>query len=183
MRFTDEELTNIAAWTPIEPGFGRETSIIEANIRPILDRVSSDKRLALRIMQDGGLSNYFAFLVCDATALQPQRSEAQGVPCVVVKLSLMAAVGVFGQSIFSEGTRPYYFAHPGLEPDQVCDPNAPPDWISAAAAAAIHDTSPYRLVGREVTNQPLPPGVEIYEYCLCAEPWDRAFHALFADTD
>ena len=56
-------------------------------------------------------------------------------------------------------------------------------WIAATVVAAVHDDSPYRLVAREVTDQPLPAGVEIYEYCLCAKPWDRVFHALFADTD
>ena len=93
----------------------------------------------------------------------------------------MAPVGVFGGSTFSEGED--YFACGNLGPDQVCDPASPSGWVAEVVVAAVHGISPYRLVGREVTDQPLPPGVEIYEYCLSTEPWDRVFHALFADTD
>jgi hypothetical protein len=114
-------------------------------------------------------------------AQRPPGGEVHGVPCVVVQLSLMAPIGVFGQSTFSEGERSFGWS--SLGPEQVCDPASPPDWISAAVVAAVHEASPYRLVGREVIDRPLTPGVEIYEYCLCAEPWNRVFHALFADTD
>jgi hypothetical protein len=181
MRFSDEELSKIASWTPIAQGFDREDATIEACIRPILNRLSSDSRLGLRTTQDGGLSNYFAFLVFDATLGRRPGSEARAVPCVEVQLSLMAPVGVYGLSTFSESERS--FGWNNLGPEQVCDPASPPNWIAAAVVAAVQEWSPYRLVGQEVTDQPLPPGVEIYEYCLCAEPWDRVFHALFADTD
>lgn len=181
MRFTDEELANIASWTPIAPGFDRKHGTIQTNIRPILNRLSSDRRLGLRNAQDGGLSNYFAFLVFDAALGRAPGGEALGVPCVLVQLSLMAPVGVYGLSTFSESKRSFGWSN--LGPEQVCDPASPPDWITAAVVAAVHETSPYRLVGPEVTDQPLAAGVEIYEYCLCAEPWDRVFHALFADTD
>jgi hypothetical protein len=184
MRFTDEELAKIATWNPIAPGFDRDDATIEAHIRPILDRLTADPRLKLNVMQDGGLANYFGFLVYEAAAarLLPD-GWVRDVPCVVVKLSLMAPVGVFGQSSFSECVKPWIFGCSNLGPEQVCDPAAPPDWISAAVVAATHEASPYQLVGREVTDQPLPSGVSVYEYCLCPEPWDRVFHALFADTD
>lgn len=99
----------------------------------------------------------------------------------MVQLSLMAPVGVYGQSTFAVIERSVGWNN--LGPEQVSDPDAPPDEIAAAIVAAIRELSPYRLVGREVTDQPLPIGVKIYEYCLCDEPWDRVFHALFADTD
>jgi hypothetical protein len=127
------------------------------------------------------MSNYFAFFVYDADARRLLGGEARGVPCVVAQLSLMAPVGVYGRSTFSESERSFGWSNLGLE--QVCDPASPPDWMAAAVVASVHEASPYRLVGREVTDQPLPPGVDVYEYCLCAEPWDRVFHALFADTD
>jgi hypothetical protein len=181
MRFTDKELANIASWNPTTPGFDRDDATINACIRPILSRLSFDSRLGLRTTHDGGLSNYFAFLVFDAALGRPPGGEALDVPCIEVQLSLMVPVGVYGLSAFSEGER--YFGSDNLEPEQVHDPASPPNWIAAAVITAIHEASPYRLVGREVTDQPLPKGVEIYEYCLCAEPWDRVFHALFADTD
>jgi hypothetical protein len=166
---------------PIATGFGREDTTVESSIRPILDRLYSDSRLGLRVTQDGGLSNYFAFLVYDASLGRPPVGEARGVPCVVVQLSLMAPIGVYGCSTFSEGER--FLGWSNLGPEQVCDPACPPDWLAAAVVAAVHEASPYRLVERGVTDQPLPPGVVIYEYCLCAKPWDRVFHALFSDTD
>jgi hypothetical protein len=181
MRFTDEELANIASWAPIAPGFDREEASIEANIRPILDRLSSDSRLSMRIIQDGGLSNYFAFLLFDAALEREPGGEARGVPCAVVQLSLMAPVGVYGVSTFSEFERSSAWSN--LEPEQVCDPANSPNWIAAALVAAVHEASSYRLVGREVTDERLPPDTEIYEYCLCARPWNRVFHSLFADTD
>src|SRR5262245_39064261 len=107
MRFTDEELANLATWTPIAHGFDREDATIEAYIRPILDRLTSDNRLGLRVTQDGGLSNYFAFLVFDAALGRQPGGEALGVPCVVVQLSLMAPVGVSGLSTFSESERSF----------------------------------------------------------------------------
>jgi hypothetical protein len=181
MGFTDEELANIASWTPVASGFDRDDTTIEAHIRPILDRLSADTRLRLRVVRDGGMSNYFAFLAYDAAAGCPPGGEVRGVPCVVVQLSLMAPVGVYGQSTFSEGER--YFGWSNLGPEQVCDSASPPDWTAAAVVEAVHGASPYRLIGREVTDQPLPAGVEIYEYCLCERPWNRVFPALFADTD
>lgn len=181
MRFTDEELAKIAAWAPVVPGFDRDDATVEKYIRPILDRLSADGRVAVQVMQDGGLSNYFAFLVHEAVAGPPPKEEFRRVPCAVVQLSLMAPIGVFGQLTSSQ--RDKYFGWSNLQPDQVCDPALPPNWVAAAVVAAVHEESPYRLVGREVTDQHLPPGVAVFEYCLCAEPWDRVFHALFADTD
>jgi hypothetical protein len=155
MRFTDEELANIAAWTPIAPGFDRDDATIEAHIRPILNRLSSDSRLSLRVTQDGGLSNYFAFLVFDAALGRQPGAEALGVPCVEVQLSLMAPVGVYGLSTFWESERSFGWSN--LGPEQVCDPSSPPNWVAAAVVAVVHEASPYRLVGQEVTDQSLPP--------------------------
>jgi len=181
MNFTDEDLANIASWTPVAPGFDREDATIETHIRPIIDRLSADTRLGHRVTQDGGMSNYYAFLVFEAAMGSPPGGVARGVPCVVVQLSLMAPVGVFGKSTFSKTLTTFGWSN--LGPDQVCDPDFMPDWISAAVVDAVHQASPYRLVGRDVTDRPLPPGVSIYEYCLSTEPWDRVFHELFADTD
>ena len=44
------------------------------------------------------------------------------------------------------------------------------DWMTSAVVAAVHEESVYRLVGRDVIVQLLPNGVEVFEYCLCAEP-------------
>lgn len=165
----------------MQPGFDRDQRTIDTYIQPILNRISADKRLALRQMNDGGLSNYFSFLVFDPSVHAPGYGNKSNVPCVAVMLSLMAPVGVYGRSSFSEG--PSYFGYPDFEPEQVCDPFSPPDWMSASVVAAVHDPSSYQLIGRDETDQLLPTNVEVYEYCSCAEPWNRVFHALFADTD
>jgi hypothetical protein len=154
MRFTNEELAKIAAWAPISPGFDREDATIEANVRPILDRLVSDGRLGLRTTQDGGLSNYFAFLVFDTALERPPGGEVRAVPCVEVQLSLMAPVGVYGLSTFSESERSFGWSN--LGPEQVCEPVSPPNWIAALVVAAVHEMSPYRLLAREVTDQPFP---------------------------
>ena len=41
----------------------------------------------------------------------------------------------------------------------------------------------FSMLRPEDVGQRLPEGVEPDEYCLCSEPWDRVFHALFANTD
>jgi hypothetical protein len=180
MGFTDEELARISSWVPIAPGFDRGGTTVEAYIHPILAKLSENRRIGLRVTQDGGMANYFGFLVFDAT-VRPPGSAVRGVRCVAVQLSLMAPVGVFGPSTFSESE--LFFGWSNLEPEQVLDPLAQSDWAALAVVGAVHEVSPYRLVGREVTDRLLPPGIVINEYCLCAEPWNRVFHALFADSD
>jgi hypothetical protein len=180
MRFTDKESSRIAAWTPVVAGFDREDPTIDGFIKPIIDQLTAEGRLVVRVLQDGGLSNYYSFGVSDA-ALGPVGSDARSAPCVLVQLSLMAPVGVFGQTSFSAGDD--FFSWSNLEPEQVCDPADAEDWIAKAVVAAVSEVSPYALLTREVTDRPLPVGVEVSEYCLCREPWDRVFHALFADTD
>jgi hypothetical protein len=180
MRFTDEKIASIAAWTPIVAGFDREDSTIDEFLKPIIDRLTAEGRLVVRVLQDGGLSNYYSFYVSDA-ALGPVGSDARSAPCVLVQLSLLAPVGVFGHSTFSSGAD--FFSWNNLGPEQVCDPAAAEDWIANAVVAAVAEGSPYALLTREVTDRPLPASVEVWEYCLCKQPWDRVFHALFADTD
>ena len=100
----------------------------------------------------------------------------------MVQFSLMSPVGVFGESTFSESEK--FWAYDRLSPAEVCDPASPPNWIAELVIDVVQQTStPYELVGRDVVAQPLPAGVKIYEYCLCEEPWNLTFHALFADTD
>ena len=181
MALSDSDLADIASWQSIEPGFDRIDATIDQHITPILVCLKADPRLKLRTIENGGLSNYFSFLVSDRLILQRYGKQITEAPCVVVMLSLMTSVGVYGFSTFSEG--PSWFGHPNFEPEQVSNPWRPNDWISAKVVAAIHENSPYRLIDREESDRLLPVGIEIHEYCLCAEPWNRVFHALFANTD
>ncbi|HEY8747995.1 MAG TPA: hypothetical protein VIM11_08475 [Tepidisphaeraceae bacterium] len=184
MRFSYEELSKIADWAAVAPGFGRDRTTIDTHIGPILDRLAADERLARAVSKDGGTSNYFAFYVYPATrgfVYSHANSDVRRVPCVAVQLSLLAPVGVFGESTFFEGER--FFASSNLEIEQVCDPASPPSWVAEAVIAATHGASAYRFVGRHMIEQLLPPGIEVYEYCLSAKPWNRVFHAMFADTD
>ncbi len=56
------------------------------------------------------------------------------------------------------------------------------DDLVDAILDAFHD-SVYRFLDREELAQHLPAHITPDEYCMCAEPWDRVFHVLFANTD
>jgi hypothetical protein len=173
MRFTAEELESIAGWEPIAPGFDRDDATLRAHIQPILDRLASNRALAYHVVQDGGMANYFAFIVHE-TGL------SRG-PCIGVYLSLMAAVGIIGRTTFSTGPDFFWWNHIG--PEHVCDLESCTSTLERSVVEAVRDSSCYELLGRQITDTCLPEGIEIYEYCLCKEPWDRVFHALFSDTD
>lgn len=182
VELTHEELAKIAGWESVASGFGRDSQCVQNYIHPILELLSSDSRLKVRVTSDGGMSNYFAFLVQNNSAATSScTTSVHQIPCVVVQLSLSLPIGVYGNSTFSVGER--FFAWSRLSPEQVSDPGSPSSWIAEVVIAAIHKASPYRLVNREITDQLLPADIKIYEYCLCDEPWDRLFHALFAETD
>jgi hypothetical protein len=181
VRFSDDELAKIAAWEPITPGFGRDRAIVSRNIGPILDRLRGRTRVWLSELAEGETSNYFSFIVYDASIRPEAGCEVSNARCIMVQLSLMAPVGVIGESTFSAGEK--FFAWDNLNPAAVRDPASAGDWITSLVIDAVREESPYRLIGRDVTDQPLPAGVKVYEYCLCDEPWDLVFHALFADSD
>lgn len=173
MRFTAEELKSIAGWEPVAHGFDRDDATLAVHIQPILDCLCLDRSLRCHTVQDGSTANYFAFVVHEAGLTRG--------PCMAVFLSLMAAVGIIGRTTFWEG--PDFFGWNHVGPEDVCDLESCTSPIERSVVEAVRDSSCYELLGRQVTDARLPEGIEIYEYCLCEEPWDRVFHALFSDAD
>jgi hypothetical protein len=181
VRFTSEDLAAIARWEPIAPGFSTSRTVI-SHVQPILDRLHSERSLACSVVQDGGTANYFAFTVSTAARFRPGSPPLYRCdPCVLVYLSLLAPVGVFGRSEFEQTSTSSRLRY--LGPGQVCDPDGWTTLLDRTVIEAVRQASCYELLGRQVIDGPLPEGIEVNEYCLCDKPWDRVFHVLFADTD
>jgi hypothetical protein len=188
MAINTEDLTRFAQWEPVATGFDRDELTIHEHIQPILDRigVSQDvpgshlQKVAYSIFEDGGLTNYFAFFVFysrdEGRAVGAYRYQAG----ISLYLSLLAPVGVCGHAERMLGRD--VSGPPYLEIEDLVDPHEPQDSLAALVVAAVH-ASDYRLLSPQEARQPLPEGIQPYEYCMCREPWDRVFHVLFANTD
>lgn len=178
--FSADEIARIASWQSIHPGFDRDESTVNERIRPILDAITANAGTAFYIVESGGLANYFAFFVYQSFDAGSIGGTYQQVEGINVYLSLLAPVGVFGKSEASFG--PDSFAWGPLDIPQLLDPRAPPNPLAALVVEAV-SKSDYRLLSRAAVDVSLPAGVQPYEYCLSAEPWDRLYHAMFANTD
>ena len=168
-------------WVQIVPEAQGGEPDAASHITPILDRLTDDKRFAYMVTQTGNDSSYYEVLIFESASKPSPEGEARDVPCVLVQLNLNVFLGIFGPATFSIGSD--YFSLESLRLERVANPASPADQIQQAIVAAIHDCSPYRLIGREILERPLPADVEIYEYCLSLKPWDRVFHGLFSRWD
>ena len=89
-------------------------------------------------------------------------------------------VGVLGRTSFTIAWKTFCADH--LEMASIIRPDRGTEEIVNAILDAF-DKSIYRFLDLDDVSQPLPPHIKPEEYCFCAKPWDRAFHALFANTD
>ena len=129
------------------------------------------------------MSNYYAFLLYRRRDYKrPGKDGAVRLPGVTAYMSLLAPVAVFGRTVSklydNTWTRPQHH----LELSEVLDPTTAEGDLETLLMAAVAST-PYTFLSPEDVSQPLPEGVTPYEYCYCAEPWDKIFHILFSDTD
>jgi len=180
MPFSEEELAKIADWHPVVDGFDRDGDTIRNHIWPSLESIKRSGVWDYHVWGDGGLSNYYSATVHRAPKRQRTSSTPTSFDCVAVYLSLMLPVGVLGRTIASMGSRSFSFSP--LDLDSIIEPVYGADELLNTVLDAFKN-SVYQFLDRDAANQPLPPNVTPHEYCLCKEPWDRAFHALFADTD
>jgi hypothetical protein len=179
MKLGDEEIARIAIWESVYPGYDRQDFTIEHHIRPILNRLQDLVHISLYEFEDGGLSNYFAFFVYvkgDGITIGTDMKNCG----VVVYLSLLAPVGVTGLSEMIGGAT--WKSSPHLEIADVVSPDCSKDELLTLVFSAVQQ-SEYALLTPDEIRQTLPQNVTPYEYCMCREPWDRYFHALFANTD
>lgn len=187
MTFSDEDLRKFASWDSVALGFDRNVSrhqdrAICEHIQPLILELTRSGKLKAHILEDGGVTNYFAMLVCaeDIHKEALLSEEPREVPGLMVLLSLLAPVGVFGRSTISLGRT--YRAWSLLEPHEVADPTKAEGLFEEEVLGATK-LSAYVYLSRAEIEKPLPAGVVPYEYCLSNEPWDRVFHVLFSNTD
>jgi hypothetical protein len=178
MKLTDDEISAIASWKPIDDEF---SSIAKSAIASILYRIEASKTYTLRVFEDGGLSNYVAFLVCRTEELSHEPRETyRKLQPLAVNLSLCAPVGVIGRIHAYYGTE--FCCIKYLNIDNLLDPSALTNDLERFVANVIAE-SPFTLMHPDDVRLPLPSGVVPYGYCLTPEPWNKHFHALFANTD
>jgi hypothetical protein len=179
MNLGDAEIARIANWESVHPEFDRKNFTIEKHIRPILNRLQDFDGLSVYEFEDGGLSNYYAFFVYVERDGVEVGTDVKNCG-VVVYLSLLAPVGVIGTSQMIGGAK--WNSAPHLEiVDVVSSDDSAGELLSLVRSAVLQ--SEYTILTSDEINRPLPPNVAPEEYCLCREPWDRYFHALFANTD
>jgi hypothetical protein len=189
MRFSDEQLKRFAEWESVVPGFDRNVAYnddqaIHRHISPLIAEITASGQLTSHQFEDGGLSNHFAFFLHHSSDLPDVSTfedySAVEVPGITVYLSLLAPVGVFGRSSSQIGPRCWIWGT--LEISDVRDGSEAEGELERSLLSAISKT-PYQLLSRADVAEPLPAGIHPYEYCFCEEPWDKVFHALFANTD
>lgn len=184
VRFSVEQLCAISEYKPVVPDFAEER-VTHDYIQPIIAAITADRRFRSRRFMDSGYGNYHGEFFCWATDLpdvskMPDDFTSVVIPGVLVCFSVCLPVAIFGRTDISvgchgEGSR-------GLEPHEVRNVTEAEGDLEAAIISAVGRT-PYQFLTREEAGQPLPAGVEPFEYCLCAEPWDKVMHVLFANTD
>ncbi len=179
MLLTDAEIGTIAKWQPIREGFGRGDARTEARVRSIVEAVNGTDDFRCMLIADDGLSNYFT-LFAYHVAEQRAFSRAGQVDGLLVYLSACAPVGVVGcsQRISTRALTSHY----PLEIDALISPDQFRSPLEQNVLNAIRSGG-YEVLSRDEVSKPLPPGVKPDEYCYSSEPWDRVFHALFANTD
>lgn len=179
MSMTAEEIAKIAEWEPVHELLGRGQPLLLTHIQPIIDRITASRDLGCKILSDDGLSNYFTlfiFLIADVPAFCLEYK----VNGVLLYLSSCAPVGVFGRR--SRCVAPRLTSYDALDIEDLIDPINPKGELEKRTVDAVRSGG-YELLSAEEVGRPLPSGVKPFEYCLCHEPWDKVFHALFANTD
>lgn len=175
---TEEDIVEIASWQAIDDSFA---AVVQSVIESMLRRIESIEAYTVNVFEDGGLSNYVAFLVCRKQELYyvPHETYRLLTP-LAVNLSLCAPIGVIGRIHASFGTEFCCIDHLGI--DDLMDPAFLGDDLERYVVILIAE-SPFTLLHPKEVQQPLPPGVVPHEFCYNPEPWDKYFHALFANID
>lgn len=185
MTLTEEQLLKVAAWEPSDNRFVVNDPVAEF-IRPALSKLTKSEHWQCHIVEDGtgGLSNYYSigihkFLNKQELSRSRHYKPHKGVG-ILVNLSLMVPVGAIGRTAFTFASGS--FGAMPLNLDSIIAPVFGIDEM-VDAVLGVFQHSIYRFLDRDELSQRLPPHIRPFEYCYCAEPWDRVFHVLFANTD
>lgn len=178
MRLTDDEISCIATWEEIQAGFGRDDPATSARIEAIVAQLNSSDHCRAKVLQQDGISNYFVICVIPSVHTWSHLEPCRKVDGLLINLSACAPVGVVGPGRFViEGV-----GFERMDIDQVIDPSA----LNGTTAECVVETlrhHSYELLTKAEVEMLLPAGVVAWEYCYGKAPWNRRFHALFADTD
>jgi hypothetical protein len=179
MILSPDAIAAIARWDSAHPGFGRDDPQTRTRIEAIADRVRESGEVGCDVLDDDGLSNYFV-LFTYAVADVPSFPLAHKVEGLLIYLSACAPVGVAGHSCKCVGESLRSFDPLGT--GDLIDNQQLHGGIEKVAFDAIRAEG-YELLSMKAVNEPIPPGIEPFEYCRVPHPWDRVFHGLFANTD
>ena len=169
------DLKKLVEWKPIASGFGLDDeNTYEAKVRPIFQEIKKFDRAEVRVMSDGGMSNYASAFVHN------RKNDCGNIKGLYVYLSLLGPIAAIGRDIaYVSGKAQGYCM---IEPDALLDANSLESDFEKAIWRAI-EAGGYKVLTVQEATEVLPKGVVPYEYCLNNEPWDRVFHVLFSDTD
>lgn len=173
--FPHSDLLKLAQWEPIAPGFGRNTDdTYEMRIKPIFQNLEKLEGVEVRILTDGGLSNYASAFV------HSRRNKSGDINGLYVYLSLLAPVAAVGRgtAFISGKTQGYSMIEPSavIEFQQLSNDFEHFVWSTLEGGG-------FSVLSQAEVTSPLPPDVAPYEYCQNAKPWNRVFHVLFSDSD
>lgn len=180
MIFTRQQLEQLAAWQNVDGGYQRDFAF-ESDVEPFLPALFSSRKYRWCVLENGGMSNYFAIAVYPShlRGLIPKLERFDGT-ALAVYLSALMPVGVMGWLTLSVSI--HSSAWHGMDPEDVIPP-VPEEGEIVQTTLAAFERSRYKFLDPETVNDPLPAGIVPFEYCYGKEPWDRVFHVLFSNTD
>ncbi len=180
MEFTREQLLRLSQWEPLHPDFDRNGGIVERQlVQDVIEPFLGDlhqKNFACTVVEDGGLTNYYAVWVRKTVKPAEVRGVAYfTVPGVTVYLSLLgpfAAVGKVAGDYFS---RMHYF---NLE--RTIDPTSDLSDLESVIVESLSKTR-YAILTPTDLAQRVPDDIKPYD-CFFPGPY-TLFDMLFANTD
>ncbi len=187
---TGAQLTKLAEWNSVEPGFDRLSRTEADIIFPLIESLASMAGLALRVFTEVGMSTYYSLFVYDVTKYPVMSDEPEEwvhrYEGICIWLSLLGPFAACARAFFHDARPKLQVvhvsgSHPWVDPTAAISLPDPADPIEQAILAAISRT-PYRLLSKEELAQPLPPGVRPIEYVPGNVPPYLAYHAIFQDA-
>ena len=119
MTLTHNQIAAIAKWEPIQPGFGREDNRTGIRVQEIVDRINSSRVFGCELLENDGLSNYFALFAHPVSGV-PSFALERSVEGLLIYLSACAPVGVIGRASCIVGAQ--FRAYDPLALDMLIDP-------------------------------------------------------------
>jgi len=168
------DLLKLSQWQPIAEDFGLDSETYTLKALPIYRTIEKLDRGEVRIMANGGLSNYASAFVHN------RRNDSGNIQGLYIYLSLLAPIAAVGRdTAYITGKAQGYCM---IEPASVLTYSDLDSPFEQSVWRVIEDAG-FRFLSPSEANTLLPADVEPYEYCLNKEPWNRVFHVLFSDTD